>query len=85
MATSKSPTLEVDVPSHSEILEWCNDPDRKIVSREGQTPEVIRKGTFAIKHGRVSSNREKLGDLSTLLASEYRMYSTFSNRTPEKA
>jgi aminoglycoside phosphotransferase len=41
-------------PLQSDILKWCEDPNREVISVRGQNPEVIRKNFFAVKHGRVS-------------------------------
>lgn len=43
------------IPSREDVLRWCHDPFRKIISAKDQYPEVIQKGSFAIKHGNVSS------------------------------
>lgn len=36
-----------------DVRAWCSERDREVISLEGQSPEVIRKGPFAIKHGQV--------------------------------
>jgi serine/threonine protein kinase len=35
------------------VCNWCYESDREIISVAGQSPEVIRKNSFAIKHGGV--------------------------------
>jgi serine/threonine protein kinase len=45
--------MSEDSQFRREVCTWCCDSDREVISVEGQSPEVIRKESFAIKHGQV--------------------------------
>lgn len=40
-----------DLPTNEQIVAWCNDPNRVIISSLGFSNEVIRINNFAIKFG----------------------------------
>lgn len=46
--------FHIKKPSRFDVIDWCNDRRRLIVSEKGNNPEVIKKQSFAIKYGRVS-------------------------------
>ena len=45
--------MSEDSQFRRQVCIWCCDSDREVISVEGQSPEVIRKDSLAIKHGRV--------------------------------
>lgn len=45
--------MSEDSQFRRQVRTWCCDRDREVISVKDQSPEVIRKDSFAIKHGRV--------------------------------